>query len=83
MKYSKPTYSSHQGKQKDTVDIELKKERNQERIKTKGTLILHGTEKKSSQFTLIVVIIAPILCINIVIHIGGHQGLSPSSQLFY
>lgn len=50
MKYSKPTYSSHQGKQRDTVDIELKTERNQEGIKTKGTLILHGTEKKLDNY---------------------------------
>lgn len=83
MKYWKPTYSSHQKEQRDTVGIELKTERNQEGIKTKGTLILYGTEKKSWQLPLIVVIIAPILCINIVIHIGGRQGLPPPSQLFF
>lgn len=46
MKYSKPTHSSRQGKHRDTMDIELKSERNQGGITTKETLILYGMEKK-------------------------------------
>lgn len=67
----------------DTVDIELKAEAKPKEDKDKGdsnTLWKNG--EKTWQLPLIVVIIAPILCINIVIHILDHQGLPPSSQLF-
>lgn len=40
-------------------------------------------EGKNGQLPLIVVIIASVPYINIVIHIGGHQGLPPPSQLFF
>lgn len=52
MKYSKPTYLSHRGKQRDTVNIELRTKKKQEGMKTKGTLILDGTERKKKNLTI-------------------------------